>query len=69
MQIAILLEWDTKTFIDNIKRKQIYPQIDSFNGITSGNGAGAHILCQEYLKILYGGSGDYSSNGISSFSY
>lgn len=42
---------DTKTLISNLKRKGLDSQIESFNGIISGNSAGAHALCPEYLRI------------------
>jgi len=45
---------DTKTLIKNIKDMDLSSRIASFEGITSGNCAGAYVLCPEYLRVGHG---------------
>ncbi|MBW3004398.1 Type 1 glutamine amidotransferase-like domain-containing protein [Candidatus Woesearchaeota archaeon] len=42
---------DTETFIRKIRENCLESRIAFFDGITSGNSAGAYVLCTEYLKI------------------
>jgi len=42
---------DTEVFIENLQERGIFPLISSFEGVVSGNSAGAYILCPDYIQI------------------
>ena len=46
---------DTKTLLHNLRNKGLVSLLESFEGVISGNSAGAYVLCPEHLRI---GRGD-----------
>jgi len=45
---------DAKTLIRNIQDKKLSPKLYCFNGVISGNSAGAYALCPNYIRIGHG---------------
>jgi len=58
---------DTKLFIQNIREMGLEPLIKGFDGIVSGNSAGAYALCPEYLRIGHGDTEVIPALGIMDF--
>ncbi|MBA7595910.1 hypothetical protein ES703_02875 [subsurface metagenome] len=58
---------DTKTLIHNLRSKGLDARLKSFNGVISGNSAGAYALCPEYLRIGRGDVEIIPSLGIVDF--
>jgi len=55
---------DTKTLLRNLKQKGLVQHLQSFEGIISGNSAGAYACCPEYLRIGHGPTEVISSLGL-----
>jgi len=42
---------DTRTLIQNIRKRKLVPFLEEFPGVISGNSAGTYAMCPDYLRI------------------
>lgn len=58
---------DTKVLLRNLREGEFVERLRDFEGVISGNGAGAYALCREYLRIGHGDTEIVPSLGMVDF--